>query len=61
MAGEFEIVEQPKTHPALDKLTVLEKQKVINYFYYTLNTDDLVAMLLDRASMQEVRDLARRL
>ena len=53
----FQIIEEPRLYSKLTKFTGSEAKLILDYFYYNLTTEDLIEMILDRASDREISDL----
>jgi hypothetical protein len=50
-------IEEPRMWTQLTKLTGSEKKMVLDYFYYTLTTEDLIDMVLNRSNPRDIFDL----
>ena len=57
----FEIIEEPKLWHQLTKLSGTEQKMVLDYFYYSLTTEDLIDMILNRAQPRDIFDLVEAL
>lgn len=57
----FEIIEEPKLWHQLTKLSGTEQKMVLDYFYYSLTTEDLIDMILNRAQPRDIYDLVEAL